>query len=208
MVLTETGLAKVFQRVKSFVIAQLNSKASVLHTHTYSEIVDLPNGIAVDSTLDGTSSNAIANSAVSNALDGKSNSGHTHTKSQITDFPTIPSKTSDLTNDLGLITSEIDSMGEGWVRFKCGLQICWGNMNFGSIEASGTRDWVLTFPKSFVNSNYIAVCGNSSTGQNWMYNRFITYSRTTTSVQVAVTNTSSASSANALASLVTIGKWK
>ena len=71
MVLTETGLAKVFQRVKSFVIAQLNSKASVLHTHTYSEIVDLPNGIAVDSTLDGTSSNAIANSAVSNALDGK-----------------------------------------------------------------------------------------------------------------------------------------
>lgn len=71
MVLTETGLAKVFQRVKSFVIAQLNSKASVLHTHTYSEIVDLPNGIAVDSTLDGTSSNAIANSAVSSALDGK-----------------------------------------------------------------------------------------------------------------------------------------
>ena len=68
MVLTETGLAKVFQRVKSFAIAQLNSKASVLHTHTYSEIVDLPNGYVVDSTLDGTSSNAISNSAVSNAL--------------------------------------------------------------------------------------------------------------------------------------------
>ena len=75
MVLTETGLAKVFQRVKSFVIAQLNSKASVLHTHTYSEIVDLPNGIAVDSTLDGTSSNAISNSAVSNALDGLTSAG-------------------------------------------------------------------------------------------------------------------------------------
>ena len=75
MVLTETGLAKVFQRVKSFVASQLNSKASAIHTHTYSEIVDLPNGIAVDSTLDGTSSNAVSNSAVSNALDGLTSAG-------------------------------------------------------------------------------------------------------------------------------------
>lgn len=118
------------------------------------------------------------------------------------------SETDSLLNSKGFITSEIDSMGEGWVRFKSGLQICWGNMNFGSIEAGGTRDWVLTFPKSFVNSNYIAVCGNSSTGSNWMNNCFITYNRNTTSVQVAITNTASAPSANALASLVTIGKWK
>lgn len=68
MVLTEIGLAKVFQRVKSFVAAQLNSKASAIHTYTSSDITDLPNGYVVDSTLDGTSSNAIANSAVSNAL--------------------------------------------------------------------------------------------------------------------------------------------
>ena len=32
-------------------------------------------------------------------LDGKANVSHTHTKSEITDFPTIPTKTSDLTND-------------------------------------------------------------------------------------------------------------
>lgn len=32
-------------------------------------------------------------------------SSHTHTKSQITDFPTIPSKTSQLTNDAGFISS-------------------------------------------------------------------------------------------------------
>ena len=73
MVLTETGLAKVFQRIKSFVISQLNSKASAIHTHTSSDITDLPNGYVVDSTLDGTSSNAIANSAVKNALDDKAN---------------------------------------------------------------------------------------------------------------------------------------
>ena len=75
MVLTETGLSKVFQRIKSFVISQLNSKASAIHTHTSSDITDLPNGYVVDSTLDGTSSNAIANSAVSNALDGLTSAG-------------------------------------------------------------------------------------------------------------------------------------
>lgn len=60
---------------------------------------------------------------VDTALNGKANSSHTHTKSQITDFPTlssvatsgsyndlsnkpsIPSATSDLTNDSGFITS-------------------------------------------------------------------------------------------------------
>ena len=42
MVLTDTGLAKVFQRIKSFVASQLNSKASVVHTHTSSDITDLP----------------------------------------------------------------------------------------------------------------------------------------------------------------------
>ena len=51
MVLTETGLAKVFQRIKSFVIAQLNSKASAIHTHTKSEITDFPtNYVTTDTT--------------------------------------------------------------------------------------------------------------------------------------------------------------
>ena len=43
MFLTETGLAKVFQRVRSFVASQLNSKASVIHTHTSSDVTDLYN---------------------------------------------------------------------------------------------------------------------------------------------------------------------
>lgn len=41
---------------------------------------------------------------VKDSLDGKANSTHNHTKSQITDFPSIPSKTSDLTNDSGFLT--------------------------------------------------------------------------------------------------------
>ena len=51
MVLTETGLAKVFQRIKSFVASQLNSKASAIHTHTKSEITDFPtNYVTTDTT--------------------------------------------------------------------------------------------------------------------------------------------------------------
>jgi hypothetical protein len=41
---------------------------------------------------------------------------HTHTKSDITDFPTIPSKTSDLTNDSGYITTETDPTVPSWAK--------------------------------------------------------------------------------------------
>ena len=51
MVLTDTGLAKLLQRIKSFVIAQLNSKASAVHTHSYSDITDLPSGIYTPPTF-------------------------------------------------------------------------------------------------------------------------------------------------------------
>lgn len=70
MVLTETGLAKVFQRVKSFIASQLNSKASAIHTHTASDITDLPNGYVVDSALSSSSENPVQNKVVKNALDG------------------------------------------------------------------------------------------------------------------------------------------
>ena len=101
-----SGLSYFTNKIKSAVADALDGKSDVGHTHTKSEITDFPSGLTVDTTLDGTSSNAIANSAVKNALDGKSNTGHTHVKSEITDFPTIPTKTSDLTNDIGFLTLE------------------------------------------------------------------------------------------------------
>lgn len=50
-------------------------------------------------------------------------------------------------NDSGFITSEIDSSGTGWVRFKCGLQICWGVeiITWSTQETSVT----ISFAKSF-----------------------------------------------------------
>ena len=50
-------------------------------------------------------------SDVDTLLNGKSDTSHTHIKSDITDFPTIPSKTSDLTNDSGFLTSHQDLSG-------------------------------------------------------------------------------------------------
>ena len=49
----------------------------------------------------------------SDTVDGKhasdfATASHTHTKSQITDFPTIPTKTSQLTNDSGFLTEQQD----------------------------------------------------------------------------------------------------
>ena len=43
MILTENGVLKLMQRIKSFITSQLNTKAASVHTHTLSEIDDLSN---------------------------------------------------------------------------------------------------------------------------------------------------------------------
>ena len=41
MILTDKGVLKLMQRIKSYIAAQLNTKASSVHTHSISEIDDL-----------------------------------------------------------------------------------------------------------------------------------------------------------------------
>ena len=41
MILTENGVLKLMQRIKSFITSQLNTKANSVHTHTISEIDNL-----------------------------------------------------------------------------------------------------------------------------------------------------------------------
>ena len=88
--LTLDGLTYFLNKIKSTVADELDSKSDVGHTHTKSDITDLPNGYVVDSTLDGTSSNAIANSAVSNALDGLSTVATSGSYNDLSNKPTIP----------------------------------------------------------------------------------------------------------------------
>ena len=79
MILTNTGVLKLMQRIKSFITSQLNTKANSVHTHTISEIDDL-------SSLQ---MGGYTKSEVDTLLNDKSDTGHTHTKSEITDFPTL-----------------------------------------------------------------------------------------------------------------------
>ena len=83
-------------------------------------------------------------SEVDTLLNGKADTSHTHTKSQITDFPTIPSKTSELTNDSGFLTSHQDL--SGYVP-KSGGAVS-GNIDFDSTwnYASSNQGW---FPNTF-----------------------------------------------------------
>lgn len=87
--LTLDGLTYFLNKIKSTVADELDGKSDVGHTHTKSDITDLPNYV-VDSTLDGTSSNAISNSAVSNALDGLSTVATSGSYNDLSNKPTIP----------------------------------------------------------------------------------------------------------------------
>ena len=68
----------------------LDGKSDTGHTHTKSNITDFAH------THDD---RYYTESETDTLLSGKASSSHTHTKSEVTDFPSIPSKTSDLTND-------------------------------------------------------------------------------------------------------------
>ena len=58
-------------------------------------------------------------------------------------------------HDPNALTTEIDSSGTGWVRFKSGLQICWGEYptSGGSI--------VITYPKAFLAGIGIGASGQA-----------------------------------------------
>jgi hypothetical protein len=88
--LTLNGLTYFLSKIKSTMADELDGKSDVGHTHTKSDITDLPSGLTVDTTLDGTSSNAISNSAVSNALDGLSTVATSGSYNDLSNKPTIP----------------------------------------------------------------------------------------------------------------------
>lgn len=90
----------------------LDNKSDTGHTHSqyltsHQDISGKENSSNKTSSWNSTTNNTRypTEKLVKDSLDGKANSTHTHTKSQITDFPTIPSKTSQLTNDSGFLTS-------------------------------------------------------------------------------------------------------
>ena len=143
----------------------------------------------VDSALSGTSTNPVQNKVVKAALDGKQAAGsyaaasHTHTKSQITDFPTIPTKTSQLTNDSGFefektmkagFTLEVTSNA---LAKGCSFEIIQNNPGdeFAIYGYTGT-EWHTLFPTGL---NWVCLnCGNGGRPYAWGYKKDVYYSCT------------------------------
>lgn len=107
-------------------------------------------------------------------------------------------------HDANALTTEIDSMGEGWVRFKCGLQICYGIVaNNNNIETGKAQH---SYPMAFIAAPSVVATPRhdgiyfvtvSEVGTtNWQLNSVSAYdSIRYTSDGIAV-------------SYVAIGKWK
>lgn len=97
---------------KSEIDTLLNGKSDSNHTHnqyltSHQDISgkeDKSNKVTSWSSTT-TDTNYPSEKLVKNSLDNKADSTHNHTKNQITDFPTIPTKTSDLTNDSNFIST-------------------------------------------------------------------------------------------------------
>ena len=117
----------------------------------------------------------------------------------------VPTNTNELTNGAGFIASEIDSKGNGWVRFKCGLQICYGRViNDNSIETGKAR---YSFPVAFIAAPYIV----AAPAVDGAY--FVTaYAKETTNWcldSIAAYGTTIQFTPNPLAvNYVAMGKWK
>ena len=58
-------------------------------------------------------------------------------------------------HDPNALTSEIDSSGTGWVRFKSGLQICWGSTEIRWEQQE--KQITISFAKSFMESPTVSL---------------------------------------------------
>ena len=83
-------------------------------------------------------------------------------------------------HDVNALTTEIDSMGTGWVRFKSGIQICYGGVSNDNNLATGIARF--SFPKAFsaipsvvaspnIQGKYVITCLAES-ASTWVLNTF------------------------------------
>ena len=110
-------------------------------------------------------------------------------------------------NDSGFITSEIDSMGEGWVRFKCGLQICYGVVtNNNGISTGITRH---SFPIAFIATPNVVATPDIPSQSGLHSVTVIAESGTNFIINSWWVGTSAQLTSSTLGShYVAIGKWK
>ena len=159
--------------------------AYVWENNAYRELGVIQMTITIDDELSTTSENPVQNKVTTNALNGKANISHTHTASDITsglatvatsgsyndlsNKPTIPSKTSDLTNDSGFITSDNTKIPLAGTNALAGSIVPdtnnaydFGSSNYGFKNVYAYR---LILKNSYivrtVNDDYLGLCGGT-----------------------------------------------
>ena len=109
-------------------------------------------------------------------------------------------------NDSGFLTSEIDSMGEGWVRFKSGLQICYGRVT--NNNNLGTGIMRVSFSKAFnakpkltatpnIAAGYMCTVNADEGTSTWTIHTFAYHNNTIEHVGDAMTS-----------NFIAVGTWK
>ena len=108
----------------------------------YTILYIYPNGtMSVYNNSTNTTKNLALQEDVNALLNNKANSSHTHTISDITDFPTIPTKTSDLTNDSCIPLSGTNALG-GNIIPSTNISYNLGSTNYRFSEGYFGNLWV------------------------------------------------------------------
>lgn len=108
--------------------------------------------------------------------------------------------------DNGVVAS-----GNGYIRFGCGTQICWGAVQLpSSITARNTATFSFTFPMAFADANYIkTISQRSDPGGSWNIAVANTSMRTTGfDALIANGDTTTTLNAGAVFEYIAIGRWK
>lgn len=90
-------------------VSTLGEDLAELSSEVVAALGNKQDKLTFDTTPTANSANPVTSGGVKSALDGKADNGHTHTAAQVGALPSstvIPTKTSDLTNDSGFVTSD------------------------------------------------------------------------------------------------------
>ena len=116
----------------------------------------------------------------------------------------------DYRNDASIGLTAIVASGVGYVRFRDGTQVCWGETGQITVKANSTVTATITYPVAFVSGHSpelsLTIAGNSKTDN---YSRLVlhTTSRPTTSCDIYFKN-SSFDQMSPIAQWIAIGRWK
>lgn len=113
--------------------------------------------------------------------------------------------TGSLTLDGGEAAEGVDSSGDTWIRYKSGLQLCWGWS--GQHSAQSNTSITFTFAKSFKEAPHV-LCSMSGGGNNWASYAETTGSTTTTGTITTWMSYGSDIVATVAYQWLAIGFWK